>query len=192
MSSSSVTIGAVTPFTPVPTLLASSSKPLILYPSLKLSDVQSIGTVITNDEGGWLLTSEPDGSDYGWTYGGMTARKFNEYYPSIGIAEITRLKSDPQTINFLRQKIICIYYQDYMAVVARNLSNKDSPKAAYLSAIINIGLGGFLEVYRKVNDTTSFCSAWKDYYFTILRNNPAKITVIHGWINRVWKYVEKS
>lgn len=174
----------------LPTLLSLPVKSLVPYEGLSLATIQIIGTVISNDEGGWVSTQEPDGSDGGWTYGGMTARKFSEYYPQLTSDEFIRLRVDPQTVDALRKVIICIYYQDYMSPVAKNLSRNDRFSAAHLSCAMNLGIGGFLTVYRCVTANTSFLSAWKDYYFTIVKNNPGKMMYIHGWINRVFRYAE--
>ena len=40
---------------------------------------QLLDLIIEEQEGGWVLSKDPDGGDGGWTFGGVTANTFNKF-----------------------------------------------------------------------------------------------------------------
>lgn len=174
----------------IPMVLAVPKKTIIAYSYVSITYQQAITTVVEKDEGGWTLTSDPFDNDGGWTYGGMTARKFLEYFPLIGKADIINLLTDPVTTGYLQQVVISIYYQDYLYPLIKILARNTVLRAFHLSCSINCGIGGFTKIYKNSIDLNiSFLTAWKDYYFQLLKAKPDDVKYIYGWINRVFSYV---
>lgn len=171
---------------------------LTCFDRIPLSAVSAIGALIAADEGGWVLSSDAEGADGGWTFGGMTATKYHEYDPSVTKEQLAKWLSDvtdKTPIIMVKQIIYGIYYDDFYQEASRLLT-PILPQAYHLSCIINCGPEGFKEVLSKCGNVenqaiarTKFLAAWKERYFKIVRDNPVKAVYIHGWINRVWKYI---
>lgn len=168
-----------------------SVKTLPIFSSISFKDTGVINSIISKEEGGWQLTSDPEDDDGGWTYGGMTAPVFNEYFPGTTLDIITKYIADPLAVHYIQQDIYCIYYENYLLPVDDLVKEVGvDPIPAHLSCAINCGLGGFHSILTtSIQKKITFQTAWKDYYFNILLTNPSKVKYIHGWINRVWMYI---
>lgn len=166
------------------------SKPLAEWQTIPTTAISNIRDVIENDEGGWVLTKISGDNDGGWTYGGMTARKFREYYPGITHENIAWVVSQADSKEALRQIIVRIYFQDYMQVAASIINFKENIQRYHLSCIVNCGPGGFEAIYRdSIRTPKHFLTAWKDYYHHLVLNDSSRYKFFAGWINRVWRYL---
>lgn len=169
-------------------------KNLVSYTDILLPQIQTITAVVQRDEGGWILSKNSQDNDGGWTYGGMTAKKFHEYFPKVTLVDMKNWIPDPKVSQVIREKIVCIYYQDFLIPVMKQLQSLYAPAPCYLSCAINCGMGGLEHILEETpeaeHSVSKFMSAWKDYYFHLLAANPEHSSeFIHGWINRVWKYM---
>jgi len=175
------------------TPLLVATKPLVLFQSISLADVSLIQTMILQDEGGWVLTSYGGDNDGGWTYGGMTRKLFESYFGNVPISTVATLSGDLSTSAEFRRLVICVYYKEFVVPLRTgNISPEVFPAA--FSCAVNCGKGGYNTVkgiwqVSKNLTQRGFCDAWKEHYFQLLKGNPAYINVIHGWVNRVWRYL---
>lgn len=160
---------------------------------------EDIDSVIMNDEGGWVLSSDPDDGDGGWTYAGVTSKVYMGFvYPNT-----TRTKAEMQAVimsmkDKVDDNIYQIYYGNYYLPMI-NILGSDLPYDYELSCIINCGVGGFTEIYdiAKIYDIangpnedykTEFLAAWKQHYLDIISANPSKAIYENGWMARVDRY----
>lgn len=153
----------------------------------------TIISVILNDEGGWKLTDDGGGD---WTYGGMTSTKLEEYFPPLTYDQIDATLDDVNETQCFQKLIQSIYYQDfYLAIQVKYFSARPPGilDPCYFSCAINCGLAGFDTIWKNTKvarpGRKQFLGAWIGHYFDLLAGNPKFGKYIHGWVNRVWKYV---
>ena len=177
-------------FTPV--------KTLVRYDSIPLSALTAILRVVTEDEGGWILEHEPDGSDGDWTYGGMTAKTFEAYF-DVHISQIDdALLHFPAMLTELKQWIICVYYQEFYAPLFQFATShaETVPTAAHFSCGVNCGTETAKLLMQKAATGTKtvdlpkqFIKVWIDHYVAIAVENHEKLPDLAGWVSRAWKYL---
>lgn len=175
----------------VPVELSVPARILTPYNNLPSAAVMAIHGLISSDEGDELETDLND-NDGGWTYYGMTSKLFTAYFPKVTLDLIKQWIAEPDAKDALVDAVCSVYYQEFYLPLSHY---EDTPQPAHLSCAINCGEYTAVSLINSVgldtlnNRTRRFCSLWKDYYFAILKNNPSDIKYIHGWINRVWKYL---
>jgi hypothetical protein len=172
----------------VPAPLYERRRPAIAYADIPLNAATMLRNIVVGDEGGWVLDEEPDGSDHGWTFGGMTYGEFDEFFVAPNLEEVKVIIADVAKNTKFRQDILSVYTEDYYMRI--NTLKASDIQQMHLSCAINCGYTGFMSVLSDMNKSKkTFQTAWKDRYLTICRNNPAKLRDLPGWINRVWKYL---
>jgi len=172
--------------------LGTPVKNLILPANITGPAVKAINNLVTIDEGGWHLEHVDGDNDGGWTFGGMTSKLFCTYFPNYaGYDAIEKVVNDPKLYLVLIAECQAIYYQEFYVPVSRIMySTVVFP--GHLSCAINVGMSRFAMLYAATKNAPykDFLSAWKDFYFSLLRDNPVDdIKFIHGWINRVWNHL---
>lgn len=176
------------------------AKPLPVFSKLPLAASLMVAAIIKDDEGGWILETDPIDEDGGWTYGGMTAKLWRDYYPKTTWDDIHGWSIPSEERALFQQTIICIYYQEFYIPLLKGALAAETriPSQMMVSAAVDCGVESarsFIQTGIAVTGKGSdgqkeaFLAAWKEHYFAILRNRPQDIKYIHGWINRVWKYI---
>lgn len=118
---------------------------------------QQLNTVIQQQEGGWVLTQEPDGSDGGWTYGGMTAKTFNEYRVKHCGAIALTFEMVQETLKETMQTLVMECYQDtFIHPIIQYLP--DILVGPFLSASINCGEDA---ACRALQSALNMCTTYK-------------------------------
>lgn len=175
----------------MPPELSIPSRILTPYNNLPSAAVLAIGALVSSDEGQELET-DPNDNDGGWTYCGMTSKLFTAYFPEVTLDLVKQWLADPVSKEALIDAVYSVYYQEFYLPLSHY---EDRPQPVHLSCAINCGESIAVSLIQQcglgtINDRTlKFCSLWKDYYFKLLANKPSDIEYIHGWINRVWKYL---
>jgi hypothetical protein len=131
----------------------------------------AIEAVIVNDEGGWLLTSNANDPDGGWTYAGVTHKTFVEYGYDVSVDVMKENIADPVSLAGLKQVVHQIYYEKYYRPLADHVHK---PLDYELSCCINCGVATAIEcadfsngiIYRD-----KFLHAWLLHYAQLVRNN---------------------
>lgn len=143
--------------------------------------------VITQDEGGWVLTSNENDPDGGWTYAGVTARTFSAWWASRG--QVLRSRDQmaaliASDLSNVVDDVYSIYESEF--VFAGHVAEVPEPLArAYLSAIINLGVPAGIRVLQRTfmlyddgiwgPNTANACAAansmkqYSDRYITTFR-----------------------
>lgn len=112
-----------------------------------------LDVIIVEDEGGWILTSNADDADGGWTYAGVTSTVFN----ASGGAAIANVAAMQNAIAAnaagIQQRVLDIYSSMFIipAQVARVPLALQRP---YLSACINLGVAGGVRVLQTALEVT--------------------------------------
>jgi Glycosyl hydrolase 108 len=161
-------------------------KKLLDYTNIPNEAVVCIQNMVAADEGGWVLEEDPNDSDGGWTFGGITANTFKQYYPTAQVAYIKQWTMQSNLTNELIDTCICIYYRDYYLPVVAGFPASLLP--SHLSCAVNCGTATAVELLKQGGNEAAFLGLWKDHYFSITRANPGKLEYLRGWLNRVWKY----
>lgn len=175
---------------PIPTLLAAPVKLLAPYHTITRPALEAIQSVVNREEGGWKINPLVGENDGGWTYGGMSANKFREYFPGTQRDDIIKLVADTNTVMYLQQTILSIYYQDYYLPALQKIPGNDSVNPALLSCIINCGPGGLDQtLFKQKKERISFPLAWAKHYVDIIINKPEMSKFMHAWLTRVFLYV---
>lgn len=167
------------------------------YKDIDPNIVKTINHIIDSDEGGYVLSSDKDGGDGGWTYAGVTCKTWDSYYNHF--SRTTKEEFQILDKNAVNQDIVEIYYNQYLAPMSEAVDIDINEIYDYeLSCCINCGLAGFVAIYKSghapqahvINsDKEAFCREWLHHYATICVANPAKLQYLNGWINRVFKYL---
>jgi hypothetical protein len=122
----------------------------------------------------------------------MTATKFSEYFGSLSKVYVSsQLMSTEAGLAVFKEAILRIYYQDFYLRAQRYISWY-TISSYHFSCAINCGIGGFSTILSgaKTSAKLDFLGVWKEHYFTLFKNSPEKFGAdIHGWTNRVWKYL---
>jgi hypothetical protein len=145
--------------------------------------------VIDNDEGGWVLTSDPDGGDGGWTYAGVTNKTWAAYTHDSDIS-ITLMES--RAVNFpeeIRNKVYEIYYKNYFSSL---ITFDQDIRAMELSCAINCGPATARKIAFGSKDKLQFAHNWLLHYGSVIKAKPEKVIYIDGWINRVFRYLSPA
>ena len=156
--------------------------------------IVTINDFIVRDEGGFILTSDPDGGDGGWTYAGITAHTWNSYFENVTPAsrEVIQLalKSGVEDVN---KAVVEIYYNNYLVPAATHVGcSTDDITPHEFSCIVNCGEEGFKQIYNGVkndDNVVEFCNEWLHHYVDICKDNPVKLQFLNGWVNRVFRYI---
>lgn len=180
-------------------------------PDQSRSALATILSVITIDEGGWVLSHLQGDSDGGWTFAGVTSSNLlsfiDEKFPASEISLVnlhdSLVKATPSDMVNWQDLVKQLYYEKYflpamtILKVDFNFVVEDYVSPAEVSAIINCGPGGF----RSIVDATrkkgvdynekNFRDVWEDHYISICRADPSKLQFLQGWINRVRRYRDK-
>lgn len=164
-------------------------KNLISYSEIATNAITLIKGVVTQDEGGWVLTGEFDNSDGGWTYGGMTKLLFNTYFVAPTAAVMKELIADQAKMLRIKQDCMRIYAEEFFYTIT--VMKSADIQQMHISCAINLGFRGFMTVW---NDTSrsagkGFQTYWKNYYISDCQRNPHKLPDLAGWINRIWRYL---
>lgn len=167
-----------------------------------MSNINDIlSSIITNDEGGFVLTHNANDPDGGWTYGGII--RGNWYNPVCNYT----LEQMQSAINAApgTMKATCIaVYNDKFVTPSRVAELPSFIQQCYLSAVINCGQSVAVEMlqlaYNKLLPKNTvkvdgvigsetihawgyvgpsieniyklvFCDAWEDHYFDIVVAN---------------------
>jgi len=160
-----------------------TSSPSLLVP---LDARQAILQVIENDEGGWVLSSDPDGGDGGWTYAGVTATTFNSFQGNKNYTKQYLISDMENSLDELKQIIYSIYYKNYFSSL---ITFDPDLRAMELSCAINCGPAAARKIAFASKDKLSFAHNWLLHYGSIIKDNPNKVIYINGWINRVFRYL---
>lgn len=160
----------------------------------------AIDLVITNDEGGWVLSQDKDGGDGGWTYAGITANTWNHFMPpntadeTLSYSDIfnflngqlNSLCASISTVDELKETVYEIYFRNYF----NNLIAPDpSIQAMEFSAAVNMGPAQARQIAFGNKTKIGFAHDWLVHYARICQNNPDKLQDLVGWINRVFHYL---
>lgn len=170
------------------TTFPAAVKFLMPIASVMPAELAAISAVIDNEEGGWVVTSDPNDNDGGWTYGGMTAKTFHEYFPTVTLAMLNSFRNDPALKQTLQQEIVCVYFQEFyipLITIAVPI-----PAAYHLSCAINCGsVEAKTLIAQSGGSKSKFLNFWATYYGTLCKNTPSKLMYLNGWLNRVFHYV---
>lgn len=172
--------------------------------------------IIVRQEGGYRIIQEPDGSDDGWTFAGITRTTWKDMYEAdYSIGDINRMLLNDR--SGLISKVWDVYEKKY--VLPLQLSEFDiTLHGPLLSAAINLGLEGATRIlqvcidpaasYIKIDgimgpatiyayytnkqrvSVTDFLYIWMRDYVRICVAKPEKLRDLEGWLNRVeyWRY----
>ena len=102
-----------------------------------------LNRIITEQEGGFVLSSDADGGDGGWTFAGVTAKSFWSYDPEqhrIDKQTVAGIITNTASIEYsdFIQQIYEIYEEHYIPASFEELPSKI--QGPFLSASINSGL----------------------------------------------------
>lgn len=114
---------------------------------LQTSLIELLDQIITCQEGGWELESDPDDRDGGWTYAGMTCKEFAEsgyVWDYSTVKDIPPSRLDPITTQLYINKFLEKF--DFRAVPPNFIG-------PYLSCMINCGVGTAAKLLQKVIGT---------------------------------------
>ena len=154
------------------------------------ADIQAaIEAVIMNDEGGWSLSKDPDDGDGGWTYAGVTANTYRTVYS--GFYNYSDIEGFIRTnLAEIKKRVFTIYYQRFYTHLILN------PRADFsdmqLSCAINCGVATANNIALSAKSRIDFAHQWMLAYGTICKQNEVKIMYIHGWTNRVFRYLKEK
>jgi lysozyme family protein len=101
-----------------------------------------IDFLIEHDEGGWLLTSNKDDPDGGWTYAGITKSKFVEFSPGWQSVTFNDMKNNlkhSDKLKLLTDIVYKIYYKEYFDKLKLNEFNSNWCDALF-SCGVNCGV----------------------------------------------------
>jgi hypothetical protein len=152
------------------------------YSSIPVLAIQDIKDIIENDEGGWVLTSNKDDPDGGWTYAGITAKNWQDFYSFFS-------SSLPQDLNRVRtwfnglsdvakeQGVYRIYYSVFYLPLKALLNAEEELYPYELSCAINCGNSVALEVHKIAagpgdgDYETVFLREWTRHYVKLVVAN---------------------
>jgi len=192
-----------------------------------------INQVVEQDEGGWVLTSNPNDPDGGWTFGGAIAEHWIKYFekntlhlPTFEQKTFIRVLIENdiknQAVQIWIDRGIEIYYTEFYQQLLKTVCAEKGLYPVEFSCAINIGPANAYQLHLKAIQACGqnedepgdyekhFCKAWIDHYVELVKKNaeawalyatvdrasaqskkPATLRAefLHGWINRVWKYL---
>lgn len=169
------------------------------YSNIPDASKVAINSIINNDEGSYVLSSDKDGGDGGWTYAGVTSNTWANYdsTPIITKEQFSTLL-EATTVN-INNKVVEIYYNNYLEEFAEALGIVSDEIFNYeLSAAINCGVAGAVSIYKfaeadifspSEEGRSRFCKHWLLHYAEIVKAKPEKLQFLSGWINRVFRYL---
>ena len=181
---------------------------------MPLTNIQkgTIDFIIMNDEGGWVLSSDSDGGDGGWTYAGVTARTFNRVYGAAYTrSDILVVLEDARRKEIFVEQIYNLYLNEFYLPAHIDAMPTDKLAQVMLSVAINCSPQIALTILQRAvganddgiwgKETNTKLAAlapivtlknlireWARHYIRIVQNNPTKLPFLMGWFNRVEKY----
>ena len=150
--------------------------------------------IISKQEGGYVLSKDPDNGDGGWTYAGVTKTTMDklsgfstEFKDYEAIDEWLKLAANRETISNI---VNDIYRRNY---VPKDFDSVPIFLAGpYLSASINLGDNPAAVIYSITRQSVALESQlsefnywWLARYVDIVINNPRKLQFLRGWKNRI-------
>lgn len=137
------------------------------------SEQKVIDIIIDCDEGGWKLTSSSNDNDGGWTFAGITANVWNEYYGELSPFSHTDMAHFiAGDLERAKSEIYSIYYDGYYQPLQNALHPITNIAPSLLSCAVNCGVNTAVSLINKVKgDHLAFLRAWHLYYCDLVRAN---------------------
>jgi hypothetical protein len=171
--------------------------------------VNIIDYTITEEEGGYVITHNPNDPDGGWTYAGIIKENWVKYYPEtdVGFSAISALVLANTDLYQTWSHVI--YYNEFYLPVQKILGTIFDVDQEEFSCAVNIGLGGFEQVCQlsgPLHGKLTFLEEWLHYYAELVRKNAEawkayalrepgatqpetlRAEFLAGWISRVTKF----
>jgi len=188
------------------TIIKSYNIPEELIPVVPFKDL--LLKIIKEDEGGFVLSKDPDGGDGGWTFAGVTAKTFAGYCkvhdidPIEDTENFMQLMGTPEDAKDIITDIFAIYDEEFISPL--QLSKKyNCLQGMLLSCAINCGIGIALQLYHVTwvssqpvilleSCVRTFAYNWQRHYSAIIAVHPEKHIYLNDWKARVnrWKDYE--
>lgn len=154
------------------------------YTQIPVVAIQDIKDIVVNDEGGWVLTENKDDPDGGFTYAGVIASHWGDYYSHL---RPETPYTDNNVLNWLslldedtkKTMAIEIYYAEFYLPLQEMLGLTEELHPYELSCGINCG-NHTVALIKKLADIvtvssyeTIFLREWMRHYILLVQSNSA-------------------
>lgn len=157
-----------------------SYTPFTSIPKQAIADIEA---VIDNDEGGFVLTSNKDDPDGGWTYAGIITSHWQGYLSTLNntVEGFSPTKSWFLQLPQFKKKEIAfeIYFAEFYEPMAAAMGEEEAYPFE-LSCAINCGLQEAIDIHKLAN---SFSMSEEEEY---------EVTFLREWMKHYIKLVQEN